>query len=206
MSSRFGIPTQKTAVDPWPAQQCLSGLPGPGVLRLFENVLDDATDESAVQTFLAAHGQLLTCLLPPGRGAWCWDRPRLGSELIPDFVLCTHNSTGFEWVMVELESPTERPFTQAGRPVRNLNQALGQIRDWRSWLRRNIAYAESELGFDGLNAESRAVVVIGRRSSIDGRHAIKWRELSDSSTQVMTYDRLMETIQHPPVSNGGPGE
>ncbi len=175
-------------------------------MRLFEDVIADASDESPVQTFLAAHRQLLTGLLPPGRGAWCWDRPRLGSELIPDFLVCTYNSTGYEWVMVELESPTERPLTYPGRPARKLNQALGQIRDWRAWLRRNIAYAESELRFDGLNAESRAVVLIGRRTGIDGRHAVKWRELSDAVTQVMTYDRLLETIRRPPVDNGGTGE
>jgi hypothetical protein len=108
--------------------------------------------------------------------------------------------------MVELESPTERPLTRPGRPSRPLNQALGQIRDWRSWLRRNIAYAESELGFHGLSAESRAVVVIGRRTSIDGRHAIKWRELSDAVTQVMTYDRLLEAIGGSRIANGASHE
>ncbi len=203
MSSRLGIVMPHTPSNPWPSQQCLSGQPAPSIWRLFEDVVADAADEASVQTFLAAHQQLLTCLLPPGRAAWCWDRPRLGGELIPDFLLCTHNSTGYEWVMVELESPTERPLTSPGRPARKLNQALGQIRDWRGWLRQNIAYAERQLGFDGLNAESRAVIIIGRRGSINGRHAAKWRDLSSESTRVMTYDRLLETIRRPPVSDGG---
>ena len=162
--------------------------------EVFTQTLTDAADESPLQTFLAGHPNLLTCLLPPGREAWCWDRPRLGSEWIPDFLLCTRNSTGFEWVMVELESPAIRPLTQAGLPAGKLNQALGQVRDWRSWIRTNIAYAHTELGFVGLTAESPAIIVIGRRNGLDPVHALKWRELSNNLTQLMTYDRLLETI------------
>jgi len=192
--------------DPWPSQRCLTSSSSPSILQLLEQTLNDAADESPLQTFLAAHTQLLTCLLPPGRDAWCWDRPRLGSELIPDFLLCTSNSTGFQWVMVELESPAARVLTRAGLPASKLNQALGQVRDWRSWLRRNIGYARDELAFDGLTAESRAIVLIGRRKSIEPRHAVKWGELSDELTQVMTYDRLLETSLRVPVDQGGPRE
>lgn len=97
--------------------------------------------------------------------------------------------------MVELESPAVRPMTQAGLPASKLNQALSQVRDWRAWLRSNIAYSHNQLGFDGLTAESPAIVVIGRRSGLDPAHATKWREFSDGRTQVMTYDRLLETVQ-----------
>ncbi len=180
--------------DPWPTQRCSSNTSLHNLVGLFTDVLTDARDESPVQTFLAAHPHLLTCMLPPGRDAWCWDRPRFGAELIPDLLLCTRNSTGFQWVMVELESPTVRPMTQGGLPASKLNQALGQVRDWRAWLRGNIAYAHTQLGFDGLNAESAAFVVIGRRNGLAPKHAAQWRELSHESTRVMTYDRLLETI------------
>jgi len=180
--------------DPWPKQRCTSQGCIPHLAELFAEMLTDARDESPLQTFLAAHPHLLTCLLPPGRDVWCWDRPRFGGELIPDLLLSTRNSMGFQWVMVELESPTVRPMTQAGLPASKLNQALGQVRDWRTWLRGNIAYAHTQLGFDGLTAESAAIVVIGRRSGLTPAHAAKWRELSDERTRVMTYDRLLETI------------
>ena len=96
--------------------------------------------------------------------------------------------------MVELESPAVRPLTKAGLPANKLNQAMGEVRDWRSWIRTNIAYAHAQLGFVGLTAESPAVIVIGRRNGLDPSNAQKWRELSDNLTQVMTYDRLLETI------------
>ncbi len=105
--------------------------------------------------------------------------------------------------MVELESPAVRPLTQAGLPASKLNQALGQVRDWRSWIRTNIAYAHSTLGFVGLAAESPAIIVIGRRNGLDPAHALKWRELSDNLTQVMTYDRLLETIPRGRLIEGG---
>lgn len=163
-------------------------------LTLLRNVLNDSIDEKPLQTFLASHPHLLTCLLPAGRDAWFWDRPRFGSESIPDFLLCTRNSTGFEWVMVELESPAITPLTQAGLPSAKLREAQGQVQDWRIWLRDNIAYAHTQLGFEGLNAESQAIIVLGRRSSLEATHAKKWRELTSDKTKVMTYDRLLDTI------------
>lgn len=173
------------------------------VLPLMRNVLNDAGDEGPVQTFLAAHPHLLTCLLPPGRDAWCWDRPRFGSELIPDFLLCTRNSTGFEWVMVELESPAVAPLVQNGLPGAKLREAQGQVLNWRIWLRDNIAYAQRQLGFEGLTAEARSIIVVGRRNSIATKHAKMWRELSTDNTQIMTYDRLLELREAGRKIDGG---
>lgn len=192
--------------DPWPQQRVSSIASTAELIRLLDRTLADAGDEVPMQVFLAAHPALLTCLLPPGRDAWCWDRPRFGAELIPDFLLCTRNSTGFEWVLVELEGPAEPQLTQAGLPARKLNQAMGQVRDWRSWLRRNIAYAQGELGFQGISAECQAVIVIGRRSSLDPKNALKWRELSDETTRIMTYDRLVEACSAGRSLEGGPRE
>ena len=165
--------------DCWPENRCAEAdAPHHGEVALLKSVLSEAGDERPLQAFLAAHPHLLTCLLPMGRGAWCFDRPRLGSEFISDFLLCTNTSAGMQWRMVELESPTRAPLTQAGIPAQKLNQALAQVRDWRAWLRDNIAYAQNELGFRGLDAECHAFVVIGRRHAIQQRHASRYRELS----------------------------
>ncbi len=178
----------------WSRQQVTANGSVEPSASLFRNTLNDAFDEKPMQSFLASHPHLLTCLLPPGRDAWCWDRPRFGSESIPDFLLCTRNSTGFEWVMVELESPTVAPLTQAALPGTKLREAQAQIHDWRIWLRDNIAYAQRQLGFDGLTAEVPGVIVIGRRSSVDPKHAKRWRELSADKTRIMTYDRLIDSF------------
>lgn len=161
----------------------------------FSDVVEQAPDERPIQDFLADHPKILLPLLPLGWQSWCFDRPRLGAEYVPDFLLCTENSSGLEWVMLELESPTRPVLNQQGRPSAKLVEAQGQIRDWRAWLRNNIAYARDELGFDGLSAESRAVIVIGRRTSIVASQATRYRELSDSFAMVMTYDRLLDVLR-----------
>ena len=185
-------------VDPWPEQKCHAE-PNRVVSDQFVQVTNDASDERPAQRFLAEHPELLGCLLQPGNAAWAFDRPTLGSEFIPDFLLSTHTSAGYRWVMVELESPVARILTNAKLPARKLNEALGQIRDWRAWIRRNIAYAQSELGFQDLDAECPAFVIIGRRSQLSQDCVTHYRELSTSTTTVMTYDRLFESI-----SNGRP--
>ena len=178
----------------WPQNRCADGDAPASALAGLKSVLADAHDERPIQTFLAAHPHLLAGLLPLGRGAWCFDRPRLGAEFIPDFLLCTHTSAGMQWCMVELESPAHSPLTQAGLPTQKLNQALAQVRDWRTWLRANIAYAQNTLEFPGLDAECQAYVVIGRRHALRPRHVVRYRELSYGSTTTMTYDRLLDAL------------
>ena len=178
----------------WPQNRCAHGAAPASALVALQSVLGDAHDERPVQLFLAAHPHLLTGILPMGRDAWCFDRPRLGSEFIPDFLLCTDTSAGMQWCMVELESPAHSPLTQAGIPTQKINHALAQVRDWRGWLRANIAYAQNALAFRGLDAECHAYVVIGRRHAISPRHATRYRELSDSRTTIMTYDRLLDAL------------
>lgn len=192
---------------PWPEHRCSLNRVQIDSLRAdFEIVLSDAHDERPVQLFLAAHPELLICLLPPGAGTWCFDRPRLGSEFIPDFLLCTRNSSGFHWVLVEIESPTKSLMTAKGLPSAKLTEAMGQVRDWRSWIRTNVAYAQNELGFTGLTAEARGYVVMSRRSTINPAQTKRYRELSDDQTTVMTYDRLVESVARGPIFAGASHE
>lgn len=158
----------------------------------FERVLADATDERPLQTMLASFPVLLGPLAQPGGAIWCLDRPRLGSEFIPDFLLASVTSVGFQWTMVELESPSEKALTKTGLPAKKLAEALKQIRDWRTWLTDNVAYARSELGLKDIDANCPAFIVIGRRGSLDPKQVKTYRALSSNGISVMTYDRLLE--------------
>jgi hypothetical protein len=73
-----------------------------------------------------------------------------------------------------------------------LTEAIGQIHDWRIWLRKNIAYAHSELGFKDICAESNCVIIIGRRNLLNPKFINQYRELSRNGLQIMTYDRLVD--------------
>lgn len=169
--------------------------PAAQIVDDFERMLGDATDERPLQTYLASSPVLLGPLAQPGGYLWCLDRPRLGSELIPDFLMASNSSVGFRWTMIELESPTEKALTKAGLPAKKLAEALKQIRDWRTWLTDNVAYARGELGLKDIEANIPAVVVIGRRSSLDPKQVKIYRALSADGITVMTYDRLVDHMK-----------
>ncbi|HMG05302.1 MAG TPA: Shedu anti-phage system protein SduA domain-containing protein [Chthoniobacterales bacterium] len=178
--------------NPWPENYVEHRVPSTVNLTDYQAILDAAADERPLQTFFAAVPSFLRQLVPSCANFWCFDRMSFGGELIPDFLLCYRNSRGFNWAYVELESPTVPPLIKAGRASSKLNQALGQISDWRNWLRDNISYAREHHGLKQIDAEAPAFVVIGRRGQVRAEHALKYRALSSDRTSVMTYDRLAE--------------
>lgn len=183
---------------PWPERYVAGRTPGAGIASQFRTHLADAKDEGPLQAFLARHPILLRGLLPAARDIWCFDRPRFGAEVVPDFLLCARNSSGFNWALVELESPTAPVLTKAGRMAAKLNDALRQVGDWRAWLRQNVAYAERQLGLLEIHAEIPAFVVIGRRARIAPGLLARYRELSISQrVTVLSYDRLLDGVGRP---------
>lgn len=160
----------------------------------YDIVLSDSRDEKPLQLFLASNPSLLSSLAPPGGCYWCLDRPRLGSEYIPDFLLASRTSVGIQWAMIELESPLEKILTKAGLPAKKVAEGLKQIRDWRIWVRDNVNYARTQLGLKDIDAECVSYLIIGRRSNLDPKQAKLYRELSDNNTVVMSYDRLRDLI------------
>lgn len=186
----------KQVLEKWTQYRVTAGRePAAAVVDDFERVLADAPDERCLQTFLMSFPVLLSALAPPGGTLWCLDRPRLGSEFVPDFLLVSITSVGFRWAMVELESPNEKALTKAGLPAKKLAEALKQIRDWRTWLSDNVAYARGELGLTDIDANCPAYVVIGRRGSLDPKQIKTYRALSTEATTVMSYDRLVDQMK-----------
>ena len=179
--------------QPWPDKYIHVGKPAIKIVNELEEVLKDAQDEKPLQTLLASHPELLKAFMPAGIDRWSWDRPQLGNQFIPDFILCYRNSQGLNWIMIELESPTQRPLTQKSLVAGKLNEAISQIRNWRIWLRQNVAYASQQLGLKGLDAECPGMIVIGRRGMVDASQVMMYKELSErGDAKVMSYDRFLE--------------
>lgn len=172
------------------------------IIDEYDIVISDSRDEKPLQTFLSSHPSLLSSLSPPGGSYWCLDRPRLGSEHIPDFLLASQTSTGIQWSMIELESPLENVLTKAGMPAKKAAEGLKQIRDWRIWVRDNVNYAREQLGLKDIDAECTAYLIIGRRANLNQKHAKLYRELSDNKTVVMSYDRLRDSVGRNLIMNG----
>ncbi|GJM05890.1 MAG: hypothetical protein DHS20C09_18860 [marine bacterium B5-7] len=165
------------------------------IVEEYDTVLSDSRDEKPLQLFLASNPSLLSALAPPGGSYWCLDRPRFGSEFVPDFLLASQTSVGIQWGMIELESPLEKALTKAGLPAKKTAEGLKQIRDWRNWLRDNVSYARTQLGLKDIDAECVSYLIIGRRSTLDPKLVKIYRELSDNNTIVMSYDRIRDLVR-----------
>lgn len=158
----------------------------------FLSVLRNARDERPLQQYLARHPAFFTSLLPPGARLKMYDRPRLGSEYVPDFLACVQNSQGVHWIGLELESPLAAPLTVTGTSSRVLSQALAQVGDWRDWIGENIAYARNELALKGISGDLEAWVVIGRRMDMNSRQRRRYAALKKAGYHVCSFDRLAD--------------
>ncbi len=170
------------------------------VIEAFQECLKEAADERPVQSFLEAHPGLLVQLVHASP-RFLLPRQRLGSEFIPDFIVGQHSSDGYDWLVVELESPRLSFFTNAGDPRAQLTHAIRQVQDWRSWLQRNQNYAsrnraESGLGLSDITANVPGIILMGRRALLDSdMNARRQQMASDLRIRIHTYDHLLETAR-----------
>jgi len=159
-------------------------------LKDYYKLLDKKCNENAIHNFIAQHPIMLACMMYGGKGNWVFSKPKLGDKYVPDFLMCTQDSGGFHWALVELESPNKKALRKDGQQSAHLSTAIKQINEWRIWLRKNIAYARHGLGFIDIDAECPALIVIGRRKSILPEMQEYYRELSNDKLKIMSYDRL----------------
>jgi len=159
-----------------------------------QRIVDAAYDERPIQHWFENHPATLIHLLSGSASGWVFGRPRLGSEFIPDLMICNLDSRGYQWHLIELESPRYSVLTQKAEQSAVLTHAVQQIRDWRIWLRNNVQYAQNELGYRELDAEFKGYVVLGRRKGMNKTERARYRELSRDGLTVMTYDRLIEGV------------
>ncbi len=184
--------------DPWPDNAITWLLPTmEEVDRLadeLERTVSQAQDAKPLEKFFERNPSFLVQLFRYGHGRWVFPRPRLGSEHIPDFAVCGLDSAGPHWHLVELESPTCPVLRQDGQPREEFTRAVNRVSDWRIWLRKNVQYAQGELGYLGLDSEFKGVIVMGRRYDISPEHRERYRELPRGGIEVMSYDRVLEQV------------
>lgn len=135
--------------------------------------------------------------LSGGAGRWVIPQKRLGSEFIPDFVLCERNSLGDFWTLVELQSPRSKFFTKKRRPSEHLDEGVRQVLEWRRWLEANRDYArrprvDNGLGLAEIEASPPGLVLIGRQSNVTGQDKAQLRQLgANHNITFHTYDWLV---------------
>ena len=161
-------------------------------------LIDESEDERPLQAFFEEFPFVLALGVYGGlhEKSWVFGRPRLGGgTYIPDFLMCDRDSLGYQWKLVELEGPRVRPTTAQGAVAAPTHHAVQQIRDYRRWLRENIAF-ERDQGWHQISGDCDAYIVIGRR--YDRTH-LEDERLADFRADRITihpYDWLLANYRH----------
>lgn len=174
-------------------------------LNLLESHSDD---ESAFQSFLEANPSYV-----PGAfelfgtsGHYPFSQslitqPKLNGgpfTRVPDFVWLAQDSLSFTPVLIEIESPSKKMFTQSGTPTAHFYQALNQIIEWKAIL----SVPENVLQFyncfdipDWIRKKIFAPqygLIYGRRSEYEKNTLLtqKRAQLAPSDVKIISFDRL----------------
>ena len=167
-----------------------------------KDLLKSNLNEQPVHQFLEDNPKFLLQALSGGHGRYQISKRRLGAEYVPDFLIAEESSIGLEWYAVEIESPRIDAFRKNGLQSHKLTHAIGQIRDWRQWLRDNLNYArnpsgQSGLGLIGIDDRIAGLILIGRRSEYPERYNEFRRQMIDNERIIIhSYDWLVDLARN----------
>ena len=166
-----------------------------------EQIIGAASDEKPIQKYLEENPHIITSLLG-GKNRFCIPQKRLGSEYVPDFLICDTDSLGINWVLIELETPKSTIYLQMGDQLDEYaRKGVAQIQEWREWLTSNVAYARNKrsnngLGLIDIRPYSRAVVIVGRRVHLRETKEVARNQLRDGEDiHIHTYDWVLEQLR-----------
>ena len=158
------------------------------LIQQFQSKLDAKPKyEEELQIFLRDHPVLLDPFVSE-----LYVKQELGSDFITDYVIRRRND---QYVLVEIERSVERLFNKRGALSHKLSEAIGQVRDFKSWVTENLDYARKKLP----NIRHPiGLVVIGRGTDLDENQRIRLAEENNSrrgDIKIVTYDDLLETAK-----------
>lgn len=151
----------------------------------FEVLLDTATHEEEIQSYLTANPALIDL-----RAVRIIPKMRLGDDFVTDYVV---ELPGMEYVFVEIEAAHRTLYTGKNDPSAEMNHAVKQVEDWVEWAYDNRPYLASKL--PGLH-EPHGLVVMGRRRTLNEAAEKSLRRRNQmSAIKVRTFDDLIETAR-----------
>jgi hypothetical protein len=127
-----------------------------------------------------------------------------GRHFCADFMCLDYPSHWPHWIAVEIESPSKKLVTQAGRRTAELEHALQQIRDWREFVKNNLDFVNKPKEKDGLGLEfaeptMTGYVFIGRRSQkaeeIEKLNIIRNQIRDADNIHIHTWDHFVERAE-----------
>ena len=104
-----------------------------------------------------------------------------GGKLRCDFAWLNDNSDGPEWVLVEVEKPKMKLFTQKNEPTSELNHAIEQVKSWERYFDE---YPFEKKCIFGAVARFRFILIVGDKESWKTDFASKWRIHNNKKTEI----------------------
>jgi len=117
-----------------------------------------------------------------------------GAKLRCDFAWLNDNSSGPEWVIVEIEKPEMRLFTKAEKPAAELNNALEQVRSWDRYFKEHRDEARRIFG---AVATFRYILIAGSQKNWSTEQALRWRvhHHGISNIEIRSMDTFLKSIE-----------
>jgi hypothetical protein len=161
-------------------------------IREYVSLLDSSSDERPIHRFLANHSYFFQCIVRLNGQSPLYSKIELGNEYVVDFACFDSGSVGPEWYLVEIESPSSKMFTKAGRPSAKLTHTVQQVTDWRTWVQENLhaarqlmPYIDHPLGY----------IFMGRRNDLDPQGQVLLRRVIAENRmffRIHSLDRLAD--------------
>lgn len=165
------------------------------LLKRFRALLEDASREQEVQDFIEENSFILA---PFSELKDVRPKYPLGKELVTDLVIENKPPVPFSHTFVEIEPPSEPLFLKAKGHETKLtaraNHAIEQLRDWRIWVKDNIAYIRRD--FPSLD-QCNYILIMGRGEGLSQVQRRKLAELNaeDNCRTVLTYDDIASKLE-----------
>jgi hypothetical protein len=157
------------------------------VIARFEKLVEGKHREEDYKQFLTENPVLIDPL-----AAEVIPKQRLGIEYITDFVVRRHDR---RYILVEIEKPHDRIFTEGGDFSSRFTHAIGQVLDFQQWVDSNKSYAEKLLP----NISSpRGLLIMGRRTEMSSKDEEKLHRfcVNSAAIDVLTYDDVIAQSTH----------
>jgi len=174
--------TDDETIDP--KVRALTGQKVKEDIKRYIKLLDSNASEQSIHSFLASHSYFFNGFIRLGGASPLYSKVRLGSDYEIDFVWFDAGSLGLEWSLAEIEPPHFHLFNREGDPSARLTHAIGQIRNWHTWVDDHREYAEELM--PGIEHPF-GLLFMGRRNELSSMAQKKLRQLA---YQYRTFLRI----------------
>jgi hypothetical protein len=164
------------------------------VITKWQELLDNkAKIERDYHRFLAEHAGLFFFTDYPGIVI---SKLKLASDFETDFVVgIDHNSVGFSYELIEIETPHISPINKRGDYASRLTHAVGQILDWQFWLENNWSFAQKYFPHQRSVTEFMYSIYIGRRSDDTQYNARRDWFAKKLGITIRSFDALTDRLR-----------